>query len=43
MRPLTPWEIRRMKAARAGGVKVVPINTPLPHLVPRDQKPHIAA
>jgi hypothetical protein len=43
MRPLTPWEIRRMKAARAGGVKVVPINTPLPHLVPRDQKPNIAA
>jgi hypothetical protein len=43
MRPLTPWEIRRMKAARAGEVKVVPINAPLPHLVPRDQKPNVAA
>jgi hypothetical protein len=41
MRPMTAWEIRRMKAARAGEVKVVPINSP--HLVPRDQKPTIAA
>jgi hypothetical protein len=43
MRRLTPWEIRRMKVARAGEVKVIPINTPLPHLVQRDQKPNVAA
>lgn len=43
MRPLTAWEVRRMKAARLGETKVVPINTPVPHLVPRDQKPHVAA
>jgi hypothetical protein len=41
MRPLTAWEIRRMKAARAGELKVVPINAP--HLRPREQKPTIAA
>ena len=41
MRRLTPFEVRRMKAARAGEVKVVPINTP--HLVPRERKPNVAA
>ncbi|HVT99217.1 MAG TPA: hypothetical protein VHE33_17050 [Acidobacteriaceae bacterium] len=41
MRRLTPFEVRRLKAARAGEVKVVPINTP--HLVPRDRKPNVAA
>jgi hypothetical protein len=43
MRPLTPWEIRRMKAARAGELKVVPINSAVPRLVPGGQKPNIAA
>jgi hypothetical protein len=43
MRRLTPWEVRRMKAARAGEVKVIPINTPLTNLAKRDQKPNIAA
>lgn len=43
MRPLTAWEVRRMKAAEAGEVRVVPLPTG-PQLVPaRDQKPHIAA
>jgi len=41
MRPLTAWEVRRLKAARAGELKVVPINTP--RLVPRESKPHVAA
>jgi hypothetical protein len=41
MRRLTPFEVRRLRAARAGEVKVVPIN--VPHLVPREQKPHVAA
>ena len=41
MRPLTPWEVRRMKAANAGEVKVMPAAAPgIPHLVPaREQKP----
>jgi hypothetical protein len=40
MRPLTLGEVRRMKAARAGEVKIMPA----PQLVPaRDRKPHIAA
>jgi hypothetical protein len=43
MRPLTPWEIRRMKAARVGELKVVPINSAVPRLVPGGQKPNIAA
>jgi len=43
MRPLTSWEIRRMKAARAGEVKVVPITAGVPRLVERHQKPHVAA
>lgn len=43
MRPLTAWEVRRMKAAHAGEVKVVPINSPIPHLVPHGQKPNVAA
>jgi len=33
MRPLTAWEVRRMKAAQAGGVKVVPIPATGPQLV----------
>lgn len=44
MRPLTAWEIRRMKAAHAGEVKVVPLPAAGPHLVQgHEQKPHIAA
>jgi hypothetical protein len=43
MRPLTPWEIRRMKATQAGEVKVVPIPTG-PQLVPaHEHKSNIAA
>jgi hypothetical protein len=41
MRPLTPWEIRRMKAARAGGVKVIPITGP--QLVPARGNKNVAA
>lgn len=41
MRPLTAWEVRRLRAARAGEVKVIPINAP--RLVPRDSKPNVAA
>ncbi|HUB17027.1 MAG TPA: hypothetical protein VL990_00230 [Acidobacteriaceae bacterium] len=41
MRRLTPFEVRRMKAARAGEVRVVPIN--VPRLVPRGRKPNVAA
>ncbi|MGA7887334.1 MAG: hypothetical protein WCA44_16460 [Acidobacteriaceae bacterium] len=44
MRPLTPWEVRRMKAAHAGEVKVVPITPSRPHLVPAgEQESNIAA
>ena len=47
MRPLTPWEVRRMKAANAGEVKVMPIapsRPSLPQLAPAgDQNRHIAA
>jgi hypothetical protein len=44
MRPLTAWEIRRMKTANAGEVKLVPLPAAAPHLVPsREQNPHIAA
>jgi len=40
MRPLTPWEVRRMRAAHAGEVKVMPAATGLPHLVAaREHKP----
>ncbi|HEY1810694.1 MAG TPA: hypothetical protein VGG42_19185 [Acidobacteriaceae bacterium] len=43
MRPLTPWEVRRVKATLAGEVKVVPIPTG-PQLVPvRGGKSNIAA
>ncbi|HEX3663206.1 MAG TPA: hypothetical protein VHU89_17345 [Acidobacteriaceae bacterium] len=43
MRPLTPWEVRRVKAAQAGEVRVVPIPTG-PQLVPaHDRKSNIAA
>ncbi|HEY6446605.1 MAG TPA: hypothetical protein VIY53_09110 [Acidobacteriaceae bacterium] len=44
MRPLTAGEVRRMKAAHAGEVKVLPIPSGVPQLVPaRDQNPKIAA
>lgn len=44
MRPLTPWEVRRMKAARAGEVKVVPIPSTVPQLVGAPEgKSNIAA
>lgn len=43
MRPLTAWEVRRMKAAQAGEVKVVPMPTG-PQLLPaHEQKSNIAA
>jgi hypothetical protein len=43
MRPLTPWEIHRMKAAQAGEIKVVPIPTG-PQLLPAaERKSNIAA
>lgn len=44
MRPLTPWEVRRMKAAHAGEVKVVPIPAAAPQLVPvHEHKSKVAA
>ena len=44
MRPLTAWEVRRMKAAQAGGVKVIPIPALGPQLVPAaDRKSKAAA
>lgn len=44
MRPLTAGEVRRMKAAHAGEVKVVPIPAGVPQLVPaREQNPKVAA
>lgn len=40
MRPLTPWEVRRMKAANAGEVKMMPAPSAMPQLVPaREHKP----
>lgn len=43
MRPLTPWEVRRAKAAQAGEVRVVPIPAG-PQLVPaHEHKSNIAA
>jgi hypothetical protein len=44
MRPLTTWEVRRMKAAHAGEMKVVSIPSGVPQLVPAPEgKAHIAA
>ena len=44
MRPLTPWEVRRLKAAHAGEVKVVPIPATGPQLLPaHEHKSNIAA
>jgi hypothetical protein len=44
MRPLTAWEVRRMKATLAGEVKVVPIPAGVSHLVPtHESKSNIAA
>lgn len=43
MRPLTAWEVRRMKAANAGEVKMMPAPA-MPQLVSaRDREPNIAA
>lgn len=44
MRPLSAWEVRRMKATHAGEVKVVPIPAGVPQLLPAsERKPHVAA
>ena len=44
MRPLTPWEVRRMKAAQAGEVRVVPLAPSRPQLVPAaEHKSNVAA
>lgn len=45
MRPLTTWEVRRLKAARAGEVKlVVPIPAGVAQLLPAaEHKTNIAA
>ena len=44
MRPLTPREIRRMKAAHAGEVRVIPGPVAVPQLVPaRENKSNLAA
>ncbi|HTW47966.1 MAG TPA: hypothetical protein VMD92_08455 [Acidobacteriaceae bacterium] len=44
MRPLSAWEVRRMKAARAGEVKVVPIPAGVPQLMPAgEHKSNVAA
>jgi hypothetical protein len=43
MRPLTGWEVRRMKAANAGEMKVMPAPA-MPQLLPaREHKSNIAA
>ncbi len=38
MRPLTPWEVRRMKAAQAGEVKIMPVAPGRPRLVPASER-----
>lgn len=44
MRPLTAWEVRRMKAAQAGEVKVMPMLPSRPQLVPAtERKSNLAA
>jgi hypothetical protein len=44
MRPLTIGEVRRMKAAHAGEVKVMPMAAGVPQLMSRRERgPHIAA
>jgi hypothetical protein len=44
MRPLTGWEVRRMKAANAGEVKIMPVAPSIPQLIPaREHKTNIAA
>lgn len=44
MRPLTAWEIRRMKAAHAGELKVVPIPAGVsPLVVSAEGKSNLAA
>lgn len=44
MRPLSAWEVRRMKAAHAGEVKVLPIPSGVPQLVPAgEHKSNVAA
>lgn len=44
MRPLTAGEVRRMKAAHAGEVKVVSMPSGMPQLVPaREHKSNFAA
>lgn len=44
MRPLTAWEVRRMKAAHAGELKVVPIPAGVSQLVPTHEgKSNLAA
>jgi hypothetical protein len=43
MRPLNAWEVRRMKAANAGEVKIMPAPV-IPQLLPaREREPKIAA
>jgi hypothetical protein len=42
MRPLTSWEVRRMKAARAGEMKVLPIPSAVPQLVASEGKSNAA-
>jgi hypothetical protein len=44
MRPLSSWEVRRLKAARAGEVKVVPVPAGVSQLMPaREHKSNVAA
>jgi hypothetical protein len=44
MRPLTSWEVRRMKVAPAGEVKMMPMTPSRPQLVPAgEQKSNVAA
>jgi hypothetical protein len=44
MRPLSGWEVRRLKAARAGEMKVVPIPAAAQPLMPaHERKSNIAA
>lgn len=44
MRPLTPWEVRRMRATEAGELKVMPAAPAMPQLVPaHERKPNVAA
>lgn len=44
MRPLSGWEVRRIRAAQAGEIRVMPAPSAMPQLVPaRERKSDAAA